>query len=80
MKALIELGHMIIAENDQAFSKVPGVGVGASGLFGDTHLMPPIGFSGHRGRPGGGGASEYEHYLNALRHLQKRVTINMVYD
>lgn len=80
MRSLIELSHTIIAESDAAFSRMPGTGAQASGLFGDTHLMPPIGFSGHKGNRKGDGGSEYEQYLNALRHLQKRVTINMVYD
>ena len=66
MKALIELNHAIISESDSVFSKMP---VGAS-----VENPLPVFATKKRG-PAGDNGGEYDHYVNALRHLQRRVTI-----
>ena len=67
MKALIELSHPIIAESDSVFNRVPG-GVVSTLDYGMPSFL--------RGRTSyGAKEGDYEHYVNALRHLQRRVTI-----
>ena len=72
MKALIELNHAIISESDSVFTKMP-VGVTVE------NPLPSV-FASKRKSPSGDNGGEYEHYVNALRHLQRRVTIQMIYD
>lgn len=61
MRALIGLSHSIIAESDSVFNRVPGGAVSTLDIG-----MPSFA----RGRSSyGGKEGDYEHYVNALRHL-----------
>jgi hypothetical protein len=68
MLALIDLSHSIIAESDTVFSRdvVTTMDFGAPSFT--------------RGRTQHNKAEEHDHYVHALRHLQRRVTIQIVYD
>lgn len=74
LKALIELSHKVISETDATL-------VGAS----RSQAPPPGHLFGFRDPLSGflqppGQAGDYEHCINALKQLQRRVTVNLIYD
>lgn len=72
---LLELNHKVISENGSIITSTPG---------------PQIDYSSYHGLGSLGGPSsvlrdnfsqgDYDHCISALKQLQKRVTVNLIYD
>ena len=74
LRALIELSHKVISETDATL-----VGASRSQAASQGHFLgfrDPL--SGFLQPPGQAG--DYEHCINALKQLQRRVTVNLIYD
>ena len=63
MKALIELSHSIISESDSVFSRMPTIL--STGLF--DYGLPGFFLNYSRGKASSN--TDYDHYINSLRHL-----------
>jgi hypothetical protein len=84
LRALIELNLKVISENDSTL--VSGAGSGGGGPPGGFAGPPGGSFAREMGLAGmfASGApssyGDYDHCISALRQLQKRVTVSLLYD
>jgi hypothetical protein len=74
LRALIELSQRVISENDATLA--------ATGAGSPSQAPAGAGLASGLGGLFGGPAAhgDYEHCMNALRQLQKRVTVCLIYD
>lgn len=76
LEALLELNHKIISENDSFVTQIPAAQIDYTshghgfGGFGPPPSFLRDGFS----------QGDYDHCISALKQLQKRVTVNLIYD
>jgi len=84
LRALIELAQKVISENDSTL--VGGGGSGPGGLGSGPGGQVPGGLAREMGLAGlfasgaPGSYGDYDHCISALRQLQKRVTVSLIYD
>ena len=82
LRALIELNQRVISENDSSLAGGNSQG-GPFGSFGGhvpSGFAREMGLSGMFGAGGAGSYGDYDHCISALRQLQRRVTVNLIYD
>lgn len=76
LEALLELNHKVISENDSFVTQIPAAQIDYTshghgfGGFGPPPSFLRDGFS----------QGDYDHCISALKQLQKRVTVNLIYD
>jgi hypothetical protein len=74
LEALVELNHKLISENDSFVTQIPGAQIDLQGTsfggFGPPPSFLRDGFS----------QGDYDHCISALKQLQRRVTVNLIYD
>ena len=73
LRALLELNHKVVSENDSVLVSAPQ-GKNAPSAFSREMAMGNI-LGGGQGQGG-----DYDHCINALKQLQKRVTVVLIYD
>lgn len=82
LRALIELNQRVISENDGTLAGGNGSGGQAGGFGGQvpSGLAREMGLAGMFAAGGAGPYGDYDHCISALRQLQRRVTVNLIYD
>lgn len=76
LEALVELNHKLISENDSFVTQIPGAQI--------DFTSQGHGFGGYGPPPSflrdGFSQGDYDHCISALKQLQKRVTVSLIYD
>ena len=73
MDGLLEINHKVISENNSFMTQAPVPQIDHStGMHGFG--APPGLIRDHFSQ------GDYDHCINALKQLQKRVTVNLIYD
>ena len=75
LEALLELNHKVISENDLFVTQIPAAQIDYSGGHGLGGFGAPPSFL-----RDGFSQGDYDHCISALKQLQKRVTVNLIYD
>ena len=76
LEALLEVNHKLISENDSFVTQISGAQIDyTSQGHGFGGLGPPPSFL-----RDGFSQGDYDHCISALKQLQKRVTVSLIYD